>query len=358
MSQSPSTRRFQAEFHDLPERIATLKLPQNLPLWPDENTSQLPDMAPLNDIGFIKTFYNGYKVLKYLLWTHRDTITSLKKPAQTPEEKQKHLAQAVQFVTRAFEDCGIKINYHGKTAKELGHQKILYASNHISWLDGFIHFIRTQAPVVAMAGTEKTPIVGKAFANVALMTVKRQEDMHHATAEDKKMANRIAVYDKSKALIHDSNGNGLVLFPEGKMSPGHDIANKPKRTIFRTLFKQDENAALTSPDDEAVIQPVAMIIRTVQGQTIKTGEISSLRDQFAYYGENAPSQALHLLKNIIPTATKGGVELDIYYLPPISVKQAYDDGFNTPAKLADAVMLQIQDIIQHPPKPAYNTPCP
>ncbi|MCI5060227.1 MAG: 1-acyl-sn-glycerol-3-phosphate acyltransferase [Alphaproteobacteria bacterium] len=339
---------FKATIRPLPERVAILTLPKGVPIWPeDRSLYKQYRMQPLNNIGVLKSFYNGYKILKYLLWTHSKTVRALKQPAKTQREKQTQIQMGADFVAQAFEDAGIKVNYYGQTAKELGHKKVLYASNHISWLDGFVHFVRTKAPVVAMQGVEKTPLIGKAFSNVALMPVKRNQDMGDATPEDKKMANRIAVYNQSKELVHDPDGNGLLLFPEGTMSPGKEIIVKPTRTIFRTLFTQDDNGEITGPEDEAAVQPVAMIIRRVQGQDVKAGD--PLCDQFAYYGDGAPNQGLHMLKNIIPTSFRGGIELDVYYLPPISAKQACGDGFDTPAKLTDAVMLQIQNVIQNPP---------
>lgn len=182
------------------------------------------------------------------------------------------------FLGYAARCCGLKVRIEGSPLKE----NVLFAANHISWLDILALGGATPTIFVARDDLENWPGVGwAANINDTIYVVR------HARREVREQADTLR-----EAL---AAGRAVTLFPEGTTEGGEGLL--PFRaSLFASLFP-----AL----DGVMVQPVALSYRP-QGEAAWIGDES--------YGLNA--------RRIL--SRPGTLEVTLHYLAPIDPHEAGD----------------------------------
>ncbi len=268
------------------------------------------------------------------------------------------VAELCEITRDGMERLGVEVNYFGEIPKD---KKILFASNHVSWLDGtLVAAPAAQHMKVALAGAEhlsRNPVT-RPFTNAlarqnAMYFVPRLRDIRDGITKIEGItpkSGRLSPDDIE--LLYDVTANGvsdilnhasLVLFPEGFMGDATDIS-KFSTPPFRALF--DENGRAIQG---RVAQPVVIDIRMVEGQEITPGCYTNLRDRFAQYGMSGYSHnpLMHLATHIMKTKRddkRRRMVIDIHYLPALDPK---DFVGGTRAENGDALGNTIAKMVRH-----------
>lgn len=181
---------------------------------------------------------------------------------------------------------GVRIHTSGKMS---GSRPLLIVSNHVSWLD--IPVLSTLGPLSFVAKAEMAgwPFFGQLAWLQRTIFVKRE-----ARRRSGDQANAIADRLSAKDII--------VLFPEGTTSDGHQMVP------FKTpLFEAARFALVTSDQDHAVVQPVAIDYTRLHGLPLGR----QWRQRVAWPGE------VGLGEHLLPLIEKGALDVTVHFGEPI-----------------------------------------
>jgi len=182
------------------------------------------------------------------------------------------------FLGYAARCCGLRVRVEGVPLSG----NVLFAANHVSWLDIVALGGATPAAFVARDDVEGWPGVGwAANLNDTIYVVR------HARREVKEQA------DTLRAAL--ASGRAVALFPEGTTDAGHDVL--PFRpSLFASLFP---------PLPGVVVQPVAL-------EYCASGDAAWVGDEG--YGLNA--------RRIL--SRPGTLPVTLHFLAPIDPREAGD----------------------------------
>jgi 1-acyl-sn-glycerol-3-phosphate acyltransferase len=156
---------------------------------------------------------------------------------------------------------GVRVRVIGRSAgnSAVAHRRVVYASNHSSWLDVAVLGGRLDACFIAKSEIARWPVVSLIARLGRTVFITRQRGA--AGRERDAMRSRLA------------DGDDLILFPEGTTSDGSRVL--PFRSAFFAIVE-------SAPGQPApLIQPVSVVYDRLAG--LPTGRAS--RPLFAWYGD-------------------------------------------------------------------------
>jgi 1-acyl-sn-glycerol-3-phosphate acyltransferase len=154
---------------------------------------------------------------------------------------------------------------------------VLWAVNHVSWLDIFVLNIVRSTAFVAKKEIRHWPVIGWLAAGADTIFIER--GFRHAV-------HRVGMAMKQRF----ERGQAVGLFPEGTTSEGFDVL-----AFYANLFEP-------AREPEVVIQPVAL-------RYYHHGQRSAMP---AFVGEES------LLQNLWRVLGASGVSVELVFLPPIA----------------------------------------
>jgi len=182
--------------------------------------------------------------------------------------------------------CGVKVSHIGVP---LLSGPVLWAVNHVSWLDIFA--VNTARAVVFIAKSEirRWPLIGLLAHGAGTIFIERAS--RHTVKKVGQAMQEIFALDQA-----------VGLFPEGTTSPGYDLL-----PFYANLFEPARRA-------NVAIQPVALLFFHHNKRS----------DFAAFVGEE------NLLQNLWKVLGATGVRIEVEFLAPIWVP----DGLPAPARAA------------------------
>lgn len=169
--------------------------------------------------------------------------------------------------------CGVRTRIHGEPVRE---GAVLWAVNHVSWLDIFVLNIVRATAFVAKQEIRHWPVIGWLAAGADTIFIER--------------GYRHAVHRAGQAMRQRFGRNQPVgLFPEGTTSDGFDVLN-----FYGNLFEPAREPGVA-------IQPVAL-------RYYHRGQRSALP---AFVGEES------LVQNLWRLLGTTGVSVELVFLPPV-----------------------------------------
>jgi 1-acyl-sn-glycerol-3-phosphate acyltransferase len=188
--------------------------------------------------------------------------------------------------------CGVQTSIEG-TPVPTG--PVLWAMNHISWLDIFVLNVVRSTAFVAKQEIRHWPLIGWLAAGADTIFIER--GFRHAV-------HRVGVAMKQRF----DRGQAVGLFPEGTTSQGFDVL-----AFYANLFEPARQPGV-------VVQPVAL--RYFHG--------AKRSDLPAFVGEQT------LVQNLWQVLGASGVRVEIVFLPPVASAQEDKPPRAELAKLARA----------------------
>lgn len=170
---------------------------------------------------------------------------------------------------------------------------VFFASNHVSYLD--ITAIGSQADGLFVAKSEVAgwPLFGTLAKIQNTVFIKRTK-----TSID-------GARDTVAGLLHQNKS--VIVFAEGTSTDGTSV--KPfKPGLFDALYEEGV---------EALVQPVAIVLETIEGQ--KVGQDAVLRDIYAWW---RPEHTL--VPHLWAFACTKGAGVSLHFLPPLNPKNFAD----------------------------------
>ena len=152
---------------------------------------------------------------------------------------------------------GLKVRVSGQAARE---GQVLYAANHVSYLDIMVLGALIDARFIAKADVKGWPVIGVLARLGGTVFVRR-------ISTDAARQNR----DLASVL---TSGQSLILFAEGTSGDGSKVLPF-KSSLFGVAERLPEGMMLS-------VQPVALSYRRLDGQPVLT---QGQRDALAWYGE-------------------------------------------------------------------------
>lgn len=170
--------------------------------------------------------------------------------------------------------CGIRVTIQGKPVQQ---GPVLWAVNHVSWLDIFVLNVVRSTAFVAKQEIRHWPLIGWLAAGADTIFIER--------------GFRHAVHRVGQAMqLRFERGQAVGLFPEGTTSDGFDVLS-----FYANLFEPARQPGVT-------IQPVALLY-------FHRGERSALP---AFTGEES------LLENLWRVLGTTGVSVQLTFLEPVA----------------------------------------
>jgi 1-acyl-sn-glycerol-3-phosphate acyltransferase len=151
---------------------------------------------------------------------------------------------------------GLRVRAIGTPAPASGGRRVIFVSNHSSWLDIPVLGGRLDACFIAKSDVGAWPVIGTVARLGRTIFVSRRASATGRERDD--MRDRLA------------NGDNLVLFPEGTTSDGSRVLP------FRSAF-----FAIAEGEQPPLIQPVSVVYDRLAG--LPTGR--ACRPLFAWYGD-------------------------------------------------------------------------
>lgn len=186
--------------------------------------------------------------------------------------------------------CGVKVRVVGKPVIA---QPVLWAANHISWLDIFIlNHVRATC-FVAKSDIRHWPILGWLVAGAGTVFINRNQ-RHAIRGVIEQMHERFA------------QGGAVGFFPESTTSDGLSV-----RPFHTSLFEAAISATLS-------VQPVALRFYQHNERTVR----------FAFVGEQS------LVANVWTLLSQRGVSVECEFLQPITADECIAMGRTDCAALA------------------------
>ncbi|MEE9374933.1 MAG: lysophospholipid acyltransferase family protein [Rhizobiaceae bacterium] len=188
-----------------------------------------------------------------------------------------------RIILRLF---GVRLTIEGKLAKN---RPLLLVSNHISWLDIVVLAALEPLSFVAKAEMASWPVFGQLAKLQRTVFVKREERRKAG-----QQANEIAERITAREI--------MVLFPEGTTSDGYGLLP------FKTpLFEAAKMALISSPVQEAIVQPIAIDYTHLHGLPLGR----ALQRHVAWPGE------VGLGESLIPLVREGALDVTVHVGEPI-----------------------------------------
>ncbi|UOD50190.1 lysophospholipid acyltransferase family protein [Orrella daihaiensis] len=194
--------------------------------------------------------------------------------------------------------CGVRTRIQGDPVKT---GPVLWAVNHVSWLDIFVLNVVRATAFVAKQEIRHWPIIGWLAAGADTIFIER--------------GYRHAVHRAGQAMkLRFSRNQPVGLFPEGTTSEGFDVLN-----FYGNLFEP-------AREPDIAIQPVAL-------RYYHRGERSALP---AFVGEES------LLQNLWRLLGTTGVSVELVFLPLIGTP---DQAKPPRAELASHARQSIREVV-------------
>ncbi len=194
--------------------------------------------------------------------------------------------------------CGVRVHILGEP---LTHGPVLWAVNHVSWLDIFVLNVVRATAFVAKQEIRHWPLIGWLAAGADTIFIER--GFRHAV-------HRVGVAMRE----HFDRGQAVGLFPEGTTSEGFDVL-----PFYANLFEPARH-------EDTAIQPVAL-------KYFHRGQRSALA---AFVGEES------LLDNLWRLLGTTRVSVQLVFLPPVAVA---GDQKALRAELAQQTRVAIRDAV-------------
>ncbi len=179
---------------------------------------------------------------------------------------------------------GIQMTIHGTPARG---KRVLYLSNHCSYLDIPILGSLLEASFIAKAEVSRWPILGWLSSMQRTIFVNRQA-IRQVMEQRDRIAKRVAA------------GDSLILFPEGTSGDGNRVL--PFKSSLLSVTTTQATASKT-----IMIQPISLAYSRLDG--IPMGR--AMRPAFAWYG------AMSLIQHIIRMLFHGILSVDVVFHPAI-----------------------------------------
>ncbi len=181
---------------------------------------------------------------------------------------------------------GVRVKISGEPAKA---RPLLIVANHVSWLDIVVLSSIMPISFVAKAEMKSWPVFGQMAWLQRTIFVKREE-RRRASHQANEIAERLSAHD------------AIVLFPEGTTSDGHGLY--PFKT---TLFEAARFALVTSEQDHAIIQPVAVDYSRLHGLPLGR----QWKQRVAWPGD------VSLGEHMDPLIKRGALDVTVHFAEPI-----------------------------------------
>ena len=151
----------------------------------------------------MKTLRASWRLLRFLasLFWHALPLW-IRAAGNKPIDWDHHHATRMRFAKSAMRILGIELTVEGEPYRG---GACVYASNHRSWLDPFVHLSVVRANPVAKAEVAKLPIVAQGGRATGILFVNRGDKNSRRT-----------VIDQMIATIRD--GKSILIYPEGTTS--------------------------------------------------------------------------------------------------------------------------------------------
>lgn len=173
--------------------------------------------------------------------------------------------------------CGVRVRVSGQPRRE---GAVLWAVNHVSWIDIFVLNTVRAAAFVAKSEIRAWPVIGHLAAGAGTLFIER--------------AQRHAVHAVGQSIgACFARGEAVGLFPEGTTSEGFEL-----RPFHASLFEPARAAGVD-------IQPVAL-------RFLHHGKRSGFA---AFVGEES------LVANLWRVLGATGLAVEVVFLPPVATQQ-------------------------------------
>lgn len=151
----------------------------------------------------MKTLRASWRLIRFLasLFWHALPLW-IRAAGNKPIDWDHHHATRMRFAKSAMRILGIELTVEGEPYRG---GACVYASNHRSWLDPFVHLSVVRANPVAKAEVAKLPIVAQGGRATGILFVNRGDKNSRRT-----------VIDQMIATIRD--GKSILIYPEGTTS--------------------------------------------------------------------------------------------------------------------------------------------
>ncbi len=183
---------------------------------------------------------------------------------------------------------GVQIAVHGVPARG---KRVLYLSNHCSYLDIPILGSLLEASFISKAEVAGWPILGWLSSMQRTIFINRQA-IRQVREQRDHIAQRVAA------------GDSLILFPEGTSSDGNRVL--PFKSSLLSVTATQATASKT-----IIIQPISLAYSRLDGMPMGR----ALRPAFAWYG------AMGLIQHITRMLFHGMLSVDVVFHPAIPAAQ-------------------------------------
>lgn len=179
--------------------------------------------------------------------------------------------------------CGLDLTVTGKPIKD---KRVIFASNHVSYLDILVLGGLIDARFVAKSDVASWPVFGFLAKLAGTMFVTRERSK--------------AGQDCSEISESLADGARLILFPEGTSSNGRTVLPF-KSALFHAVGAGD-------PDADITLQPISITYSRYADGRLLTG---SLTDLYAWYGD------MTLFTHLMNVFGLKGARIEVNFLQPI-----------------------------------------
>lgn len=185
---------------------------------------------------------------------------------------------------------GVRASFNGAAAEGKGGQPVLYASNHLSYMDVVVLGSRLRGSFISKAEVNEWPVVGPlARAGGVIFTERRLGTLRR---------------DQEKMIRALNSGRNVILFPEAQTSNGDQVLPF-KAGMLCAAFN---NVSRVKLETEIRVQPVSIRIMNSQGH--EPGEDTSPRHRYAWWG------GINILSHFWNLAKQPETHVRVTFHPP------------------------------------------
>lgn len=236
----------------------------------------------------MNTFRFAWRAVALMLWILAGLLlVGLAFPILSPGGRRALVLGMSRLLMRI---CGVAVLQHGRAVQD---RAVLYASNHVSWLDIFVLNSVRPTSFIAKSEIRRWPVVGWLVAGAGTVFIERGQ--------------RRALHTVSQQMERCfERGDAVGLFPEGTTSTGLDV-----KTFYASLFEAAINL-------EVDIQPVALLFEQAGRRT----------ERFAFVGEQS------LVGNIWVLLSSRRVQVHCHFLDVMPAQSCMQWGRSATAQQA------------------------
>lgn len=188
----------------------------------------------------------------------------------------------------------VRISKRNDDAHDAHKGSVLYAANHISWLD-----------IIVLGGhLENASFIAKS--EVAGWGMIGALCGLHKTVFVNRMRRTESIKQRDELVARVKEGHSLILFPEGTSTDGMRVA--PFKSALFSVAEQADNAC----DHDLLIQPVTLAYTEVNGMPL----VRSQKPWVAWLGD------VELFQHLRQVMGRARIEALVEFHPPVTVAEA------------------------------------